>query len=510
MREIIIAFLSIITSCALNTEVIEIHTQSDFDLLPERIIDAIVKKKTNLKIRFSSGTYYYSQSMISFSNMNEDLSVSFVGKDVIFVPKHSRVKAINPSCVQFRGNELVNLWSEVVQSNELISVIDESNKLCKIRVSNGINANKGDYIQVSHWYKTHRYQVVSADNEYIYFTVDDLSYISEKSEWSINYDYIYAKKYPRYRVFCVMSHEDITQSSVTTFLDVSQAKLKDISLKGISFMGSAGSIVSKGLINFSNLSAQKINVENCCFTGCRSSCIKLENTSNLKVEDCVFYENYTTCVSAGPNCNNVSITNSLFDDNGKEWNNSHVILAQGSDFLISDNEFRDFCYGAIGAGIWYKYKQSSKVSGIIANNEIYYTDSYYKDYPKHTLMDSGGIYLWTQMDEVIIKYNYIHDIIGMEDNRGIFCDDGAKNVKILQNLVLRINNCYCIDLRNVPNVAKLIPDCNTGNHCINNLFDGRLRFFVKDDSCKKNGNLQIGQLGYKRMPVYKKWKYKFE
>lgn len=63
------------------------------------------------------------------------------------------------------------------------------------------------------------------------------------------------------------------------------------------------------------------------------------------------------------------------------------------------------------------------------------------------LMDSGAIYTWTQNDQVIIRYNYIHDYTGASDNRGMFCDDGAANFKIIGNRILRIANSYCVDSR---------------------------------------------------------------
>lgn len=491
-RFFILCTLILGISYPVNSKQVIIKSQLDLESLNKELIESIESGITKLKVKLYPGTYYYTQSMISLSVQTDDLSLSIVGKDVTLLPKFSETRNnLSPSFVQFQGEGAVNLWSEVVPSTELISVVDEAKKLCKIRIANGITAQCGDYIQVSQWYRTQLYKVVSSDNEYIYFTPDDLSYISNKKEWSVNYDYIYAKKNPRYRVFSVKSDDDILQSTVTTFLDISQAKLKHITIKGISFMGSAGSNYSKGVLNFRNVSVNDIHIENCRFSNCRSSCIKLENTSNLKVNDCDFYDNYTTCISVGITCDHTSITNNLFENNGREWNNSHVVLAKGADFLISNNVFCDFCYGAIGAGIWYKHKKTTEVSGVIANNEIYYTEKYFKDYLKHTLMDSGAIYLWTQLDDVTIKENYIHDITGICDNRGVFCDDGAKNVKLLNNLILRINNSYCIDLREASYVAEYVCDYNTNNQCINNLVDGKIRFFIKDKSCKEYNNKVI-------------------
>lgn len=487
-----------------------VRTQSDFENLSSLLNNVIEATTNKVTVKFSPGTYYYSQSMISLSVQNSDLSLSFIGSNVTLVPKYTSEDIFYPSYFQFSEGKSVDLWSEVVQCTELITVVNETSKLCRIKVVDGITANTGDYIQLSQWYKTMRYKVVSVDADYIYFIADDLSLVNSSLEWNVNYDFIYAKRFPRYRVFHVKSNQCIHQSSVTTLFDISNAYIYNLTIRGISFMGSAGSFYSKGVINLNNVFAKEITIKDCRFTGCMSSCIMLENTSNIEITECIFNRNHTTCISAGMNCNQTSITKNLFDNNVREWNNNHVIFVQGANFLISDNVFRDFCYGAIGAGIWYKQKKHKKVSGIIANNEIYYTKEYNKDYLKHTLMDSGAIYLWTQLDDVTIQGNYIHDISGVVDNRGIFCDDGVKNVKIIKNLILRIKNCYCIDLREVPYVAEYVPDYNTNNHCFNNLLDGEIRFFIKDNSCTQGNNMRIGQYGYKGMAVYRKWKYKLK
>ena len=123
-------------------------------------------------------------------------------------------------------------------------------------------------------------------------------------------------------------------------------------------------------------------------------------------------------------------------------------------------------------------------------------------------MDSGVIYVWTQTDGITIHNNYIHDISGIKDNRGIFCDDGAKNVTITGNVIQRIQNSYCIDLRNVTFVAEKVPDHNIGNICTDNLVDGDIRFYLRDESCKESNNKKIGDRGYKTMKAYRNWKRK--
>lgn len=57
-------------------------------------------------------------------------------------------------------------------------------------------------------------------------------------------------------------------------------------------------------------------------------------------------------------------------------------------------------------------------------------------------------------------------------------------------------------------MAEYVPDYNTGNYSFNNLMDGSIRFFIKDESCKKGSNMEFGKAGYKKMPIYKQWRNK--
>lgn len=109
-------------------------------------------------------------------------------------------------------------------------------------------------------------------------------------------------------------------------------------------------------------------------------------------------------------------------------------------------------------------------------------------------MDSGAIYTWTKNDNVIIRNNYIHDYAGAADNRGIFCDDGASNLKIYDNIILNIPNCYCIDSRMVKDQNANIHN-NSNNFMANNMVDGGVRFMGYGDenrNCVKGANIILG------------------
>ena len=61
-------------------------------------------------------------------------------------------------------------------------------------------------------------------------------------------------------------------------------------------------------------------------------------------------------------------------------------------------------------------------------------------------MDSGAIYISTQIDSLLVEGNHIHDINGPTYNRGIFVDDGGSHIRIVGNTVERIANYHAIDI----------------------------------------------------------------
>lgn len=76
-----------------------------------------------------------------------------------------------------------------------------------------------------------------------------------------------------------------------------------------------------------------------------------------------------------------------------------------------------------------------------------------------------------------IQDNKINRYRGIKDYRGIFCDDGGKNITVRGNTVTNIGGgSWCIDLRWVENVGSKVPDHNTGNVVSDNKVDGKVRF----------------------------------
>lgn len=200
--------------------------------------------------------------------------------------------------------------------------------------------------------------------------------------------------------------------------------------------------------------------------------------------------------------------NNLFKNVCATLNNKSAVMCSGDNFLIKGNRFVNFSYTSVACGKHYTAQNPDPTSGIIEYNEFCHDENYRSSISKNGLMDGGTIYVATQTDGITIRYNYIHDISGVKDNRGIFCDDGTKNVSITGNVIQRIQNSYCIDLRNVAFVSDKVPDHNTGNTCTDNLVDGDIRFYLRDESCKESNNKKIGDTGYKTMKAYKDMKRK--
>lgn len=162
--------------------------------------------------------------------------------------------------------------------------------------------------------------------------------------------------------------------------------------------------------------------------------------------------------------------------------NMPLIRCSGEEFRIADNYFEDFSYSALGLGVHYTETDTYGTTGVVERNEICQSEAF-RRHPMRSLIDAGAIYIATGNKRTVIRDNYIHDIDGPHGNRGIFADDGAMNVTIENNTVLRIRNGHCIDLRKcyrvkwLPNSKVSTP--NTGNIVRDNVYDGKIRLFAR-------------------------------
>ena len=222
-----------------------------------------------------------------------------------------------------------------------------------------------------------------------------------------------------------------------------------------------------------------LTVRNCSFNGIRNLILSCSEGASVQFIDNVSEGNYRGTYRTDRQSVGARVTGNSFRNNQLFINNSFDVICRGKNLLVKDNTFCDFTYGAIGLGSHFTEEGPAVCSGVVEDNEIYYTDAYRKE-PSRTLMDSGAIYLWTKQNGITVRNNYIHDYTGSKDNRGIFGDDGTINATVTGNRILRIGNSYCIDFRRVESVEtrsdSKVKKTNIGIKMYDNTVDGSVRF----------------------------------
>lgn len=498
-------------------ETIIIKTQNDFDELSSTINKSLANGYKDIHINIYPGTYYYKSDHINLAGKNyPDASIIIKGNRATLVAQGIR-HYVTSACIApfspdhaflYLSNDIIDVWSPLYQTEELIEVVSLNSKLCRIKnYSKASNlSHAGSYIQITNWFQSFVYQINKIENEYIYFTADNLAK-GYREGWNVNNDYNYGQCYPRYRLSNVKPEsnsffiEDKISTSnnvysvyeciATRFLVLGYGtNLGIVSIDGISFVGNAH---NGELGVFSLLSPSgRVVITNCQFKGIRSSrVVAIGNKNNVSILNCQFEDCSESCIVSSLGAENTIISNCVFVRCGTGLKNSFCVRCYGAGFYVGHNYFEDYGYSAIGIGCGFGEKRKSKISGVVEYNKLRYTDNYFKCKEQHTLMDGGAIYAFTQNDDTEIRYNYIDGYTGMKDNRGVFCDDGASNLKIYGNIITNIDNSYCIDSRRVAAVEEQVGPSNIGNRFYDNIVDGTIRIEgreIEENDCEYGTN----------------------
>ena len=487
---------------AYSNVAIKIQSQKDFDSLSGSINTALSNGTKEIVVKIYPGTYHYKEDHIDLSGKNyPEASIKIKGRNTTFIASgvcydktDAYIGTFNPKHTVLNDrNEAVEIWTPFYQITELIEVVSPASKLCRVKnISNASNiSHAGSYIQITSWFQSYLYKINRIEEGYIYFTADNLAK-GYREGWNVNNDYNYGKCYPRYRLANVQSednnffigqdHVDISSNihsiyecNATRFLVLGyQTYLKSVDIEGITFVGNSYD-GEKGVFSFLSPHGRAV-INNCQFKGIQSSrVISIGNKNNVSVLNCQFEDCSESGVISSLGTENTVVSNCKFVRCGTSMKNSFCVRCFGVDFLVSHNTFEDFGYSAIGIGCGYGNKRSSRISGVVDHNMLRYTDGYKKCKDQHTLMDGGAIYIFTQNDDTKIRYNYIDGYTGMKDNRGVFCDDGASNLKIYGNVITDIDNSYCIDSRRVASVETQVGPSNVGNLVYDNIVDGTIK-----------------------------------
>lgn len=477
--------------------VIKVESQQEFDGLDQAITRAIALGKQDIWVKMAPGKYLFHENHLFRLDENRpEVSICIEGRDVVITadPAYEEDVALDSP------------WREMEQMEGLIEVVDKERKLCRIPYKNSMGADERERltrVQVPQWFLAPEYPVSSIDETGIYFVAPELEWENGYGHkgYNVNFDYLYLGRIPRFRLYD-KAGERLFRASC--FLKLENCCYRRFNIKGLRFVGNGS---GAALIDMEKVNAGQVCVQDCEFANIHGSVANFSATGRV-----VFDLNQIRNTDGNElrfvnHCPDVRITRNLFENCGQSIGNTFCVTCWEATYYIAENVFRDFGYGAIGVGVWHGFEKRWPSEGIIEHNEIYFTQDYFDQAWKYTLMDSGAIYTWTQNDRVLIRYNSIHDYTGMGDNRGIFCDDGAGNLVIYRNVVLNTPTSYSIDSRSVQ-ASDTGFRTNENNFMAENVVDNGVRFMgneVEDRHCRKGKNFVIVRDGVSRAVTQYAW-----
>lgn len=496
----------------IHAALIRVATQQEFDKLGGTILSALAASESVVEVQLSRDTFYYKENHINLAGLSAGRqSLVIHGGGAVLIGKGRAYKNndiytwrfdLGAGFVDLDGGD-APLWGDLLYADGLVEIVDEAKKLCAIpstQTPDLAAALCGNvYVCLTQWFKSNVYKVSRIEGGKIYFTANDLAYNQGYKHYSVNLDMGYGKQVPRFRLCNLPTAPDslltihhnrihlpggvarLYECRSTRFLNVNKSRLASVEMDGLTFLGNKDS--RNGLLHFLDSRVEQVVVRDCKFEGVRSVVLRADTTDNVSVSRCRFNNCYRDCV-VGYASSNFSVTDNVFCNMGLACNNTFCVRGSGESINISNNEIRDFGYGAIAVGTWWASPKTTVVSGRVSGNHIYFTPSYMAEWAKRLLMDSGAIYLYTQNDDMEVCCNFIHDYTGAHHNCGIFCDDGTLNFNIHTNIILNTPNSYSIDSRSVlsteNNPRSHTPRVNINNRLTDNIVDGSIRFEGRD------------------------------
>ncbi len=509
-----------------SRNMIVVSTQEDFDKLTQRLTQALQLQDNEIYIALSPGLYEFKENHIKLSGKDAaNKSIHIVGNGAVIVPAGEFYKngdffddVFTTDDSWMCGKTDIDIWSHVRYAEGLIEVINEKEKLCRLKSKEVIPDNqdvRNAYILLMHWYQSSVYKIEKIDRGYIYFTANDLN-TGYKNGYNVNDDYNFGKQEIRYKLCNVETGDDylrivdgiihlpngiksVRKGSSNRFVYIWNSKFKSFEITGIQFQGNKYYGASAAL-SFENLSCETVRIHNCEFRGLRGRVIGAISTNDLTIDNNSFIDCYDYGIISNNSCERTLVRKNDFYRMGKRLNNTFCVSCYGPDFRVEKNTFLDYGFDGIGAGMVHKSSLENKCYGVICNNTLSYSSDYLEDKANYTIMDSGAIYLRTKNYGVVIKNNYIHDIDGMFTNQGIYCDNGAFGYQIYGNVIIRIANSYCIgsrrdaagEERNCPGSG--IDATNVNNVVRDNIIDGRILFVgneIENNGCVFGNNYML-------------------
>lgn len=453
MRKLITIIVSVLLWMPLPAETLRLRvdSQETFDRLGETLREALQGSAGTVEVHLAPGCYFFRERHLDLDSIDAPgKNVRVFGEGAVIYPALNQSSFV-PDATHFRpeGDSLGVFAppAPIRHASFLVWVVNRKEKICRIKVDEALDsvALEGGYIYLTQWFRGRTYPVVDIKGKHLYFKAEDLK--QQRFLYSVNTDWTFSMQYPRYRLInCKSEYAGALQATACTFVSLHDACLDSFQIEGVRFVGNRRLAESPddALFLLTGTSAA-VRVEHCRFEWVQSDCFLAHDMTGLTVRNCLFSHCGRRCVFAGNNTADVHLLSNRVDVSGTGGSNVNAFESYGRHFRIAGNEISDFGYGAIRTGIHYAADKPYEVSGVIQDNLIYQSESYFKASKEELLMDSGAIYIATRCDSVVIRRNVIHHIDGPTYNRGIFADDGASHFQIYDNHISHIGY-FCIDI----------------------------------------------------------------
>lgn len=503
--------------------VISIHNDEEFKAINSLILAAIKRGEKNIVVRLKQGVYHFRNNHIDLRGLNcPETSISIDGNGSTILPEWkeytvSEQKEGKNNC-EYEGyltpeslfltdqGGILDVWTSMQQSAGSVHVKDKRSATISTIFKGPVS--KDSRIRIPHWYYSSQYPIygVSKQGEISFGSNNDKGFdVDYRGRFVLDYDFTVAGEPVRYQCFnvpndhvpyCIDNTLYFPRKYVSLydclsghFILMASTTLRQFIVSGLKCLGARG---GGHYINLSSVRAEKISFSKCCFMGLKSTVLMINKTDNVCFYDNVVDHCFAQGVYSTSGSKNTVVYRCTFSNNGESMIQHSCIYCVGENYHICENRICDFTYAAIFVGLHFSSTKKGPSCGIIENNEIYYTKEYFDDYWKHTLADGGAIYVSTDNDEVIIRNNYIHGYKGINGNRAIFGDTGAKNVVIYSNIIKKVPNYYAIDLYRVKSVDRSVSDANSGNLVFGNYIDGAYKIGGREDSsCIDGANIIV-------------------
>ena len=494
--------------------VVKVRKQKDWDEIATTMKTLLDAGHRNIKVKVTGKNIVFGQESKVIQGWNyPNANIRIIGNKAKMLP-YGYTFSRNDSGVQKEGsfytfsytefnlNDIVidSKGNEIPLREEVKQVTGDIVKVQGFKSSNGSSSDdvwkfeidlpnlseeqcKDFYVLMTCDWTSARHKVVKVENGWLYYHLDSEDLHSDRDP---NVDWKQYRVRPRYRlinspvskgvhtvngkIYIPYQYKKVCVNKGGQLITFAYCHFNSLEISGFKLNG-CGSATPFGV--YSSTFEQSAYIHDNTFANMSGLAISIAYNKNVTISNNSVTNTREQAIAGGGT--NTTICGNRLKNIG--WMlNTRAITGGGENLHICDNVIEDFNYGAIAVGSTTSNDKAGKLTYIIERNTIRLTKDFTDNYLQNTLADGGGIYIGPQCTQGIIRNNVVENIKGIHSNRGIFLDDGAKNLAIYGNLILNTANSYDIDLRYCKTYASGIPDHNTNNSMFDNILTGTYRF----------------------------------